>query len=167
MHVDPIDAALVHPAYPPSVHSGRMRAHARRAVRGRLAVGRPRLLLPDATKLHSVPALPSHCMRRPEQKELRARLVGGQREDGVMLGIVDGDAADHVYAEAGASSGGGSGAFAGISGTAGLGKTALACWLCHDTLVRSAYRDEAPDCPWLPMAALDCPWLPLIAHGCP
>ena len=47
--------------------------------KGRLAVGCPRLLVPDETKLNGVPALPLHYVSRPEQKELRAAQLGGER----------------------------------------------------------------------------------------
>ena len=101
----------------------------------------------DETKLHGVPPLPKHCMRRPEQKELRAALVGGARDDGVIVSIVDSGTMGGM-----GGMGGGDGrmgstsglrAFTGIAGTAGLGKSVLASWLCRDVLVRTAYRDGA------------------------
>lgn len=90
LHVDPLDYERVWPTYPLTHRSGRMRQHAPMAGRGRLAVGKPRLLLPDETKLHSVPSLPAHYMPRPEQGALRAALVGGVDESAWLAeAIVD------------------------------------------------------------------------------
>ena len=138
-------------------------------------------------------------MRRPEQKELRAALVGGASVDGggaastdrglrlSSHGLFGGGGGGTDLADSGGAgspddetqvlrlssylspgsepgggllrgrsdstfSGGGLGAggveagaqqavFTGIAGPAGLGKSALACWLCHDILVRTAFRD--------------------------
>ena len=152
LHVDPMDRRLVDP------RSGRMTGG-----KGRLAVGCPRLLVPDETKLNGVPALPLHYVSRPEQKELRAALLGGERctprsgrSGGRMFTAGGAFGASTSMDDSSRSAFGGLGldlssrlatphdashAFAGIAGAAGIGKTTLAAQLCHDVLVRTAFRD--------------------------
>lgn len=164
LHEDPMEFEKVHPIFPVGPHSGRMRSHAPLARRGRLAVGKPRLLLPDETRLHGVPALPTHCIRRPEQINLRTALVGDSSPAAAValraarLGGGGGGGGSSFSNGSSLSGtprlsdrdnslrdGGGGGGirqlFAGLCGVAGLGKTTLACWLCRDVVVRTAFRD--------------------------
>ena len=128
---DPQEYARVHAVFPVTVHSGRMRVHAPLAGRGRLAVGKPRLLVPDETKLHGVPTLPEHYLHREEEAALRAACVGAC---GIDRASSDGTRNEEVQRGAPC-------AIAGIHGTAGLGKTTLACWLCREDVIRTAFRN--------------------------
>ena len=136
LHEDPQEYSRVHPIFPVTAHSGRMRAHAPLAGRGRLAVGKPRLLAPDETKLHGVPSLPENYLPRAEEATLRAACVGACGS----INRANGDSARSEGTQRGTPTAR-MPAIAGIHGPAGLGKSSLAGWLCREDVVRTAFRD--------------------------
>ena len=83
-----------------------------------------------AEKLHNVPRLPSHHVARPEQLNLRDRLLSGQSGGGMLCIVGKG------FATRDASS-----VTLGIAGSAGLGKSTTAAWLAHDSRVQTAFCD--------------------------
>ena len=133
LHVDPMDRNLVDHA------TGRLIAPPGPSGegRGRLAVGKPRLLVPDDTKMHGVPALPTHFMPGRTLHEYRNALLGGVASDDSCNASPRHDGALPSPTTAGIRT------FTGIVGEAGLGKSALAAGLCHDIYVRTAFRDGA------------------------
>lgn len=140
LHVDPSDRRLVDPA------SGRLLLSTgpRGEGRGRLAVGKPRLLVPDDTQLHGVPALPTHYAPGKTLQEYRDALLKGVCGEGSRQPSPRpvGELGEQPPSPSSSSSAP-IRTFTGIAGGAGLGKSALAAALCHDICVRTAFRDGA------------------------
>ena len=129
---------LVDPDDRVNVRSGRLRNFAPAARKGRVAAGVPRLLQPDDNKISGVPPLPAVFLPRPEQHSMRHALLRGNREPGVVVGIVG---SSSTAGSSSATSLAPSGCVSGIAGTAGLGKTTTAIWLVRDVCVRIAFHD--------------------------